>query len=107
MENIKSIRGRVFRTFLKNTVDKGTVRGLDNELVGSDVLVFTIHFIRNLTLKTLTREAGKGGKWLSCPVRRGYKKKMNLLKISRFPDFVQYFPDFSLARFASANIAEV
>ena len=27
--------------------------------------------------------------------RRGYRKKMNLLKISRFPDFIQYFPDFS------------
>ena len=29
------------------------------------------------------------------PFRRGYKKKMNLLKISRFPDFIQHLPDFS------------
>ena len=45
--------------------------------------------------------------------RRGYRKKMNLLKISRLPDFIQClpdlsqrFPDFSLkffSRFASAN----
>ena len=27
--------------------------------------------------------------------RRGYRKKMNLLKISQFPDFIQCFPDFS------------
>ena len=27
--------------------------------------------------------------------RRGYRKKMNLLKIFRFPNFIQYFPDFS------------
>ena len=27
--------------------------------------------------------------------RGGYRKKINLLKISRFPNFVQYFPDFS------------
>ena len=26
---------------------------------------------------------------------RGYRKKMNLLTISRFPDFIQCFPDFS------------
>ena len=28
-------------------------------------------------------------------IRRGYRKKMNLLKISRFPDFIQCLPDFS------------
>ena len=27
--------------------------------------------------------------------RRGYRKKMNLLKISRLPDFIQCFTDFS------------
>ena len=31
--------------------------------------------------------------------RRGYRKKMNLLEISRFPDFIQCFPDFSLTKF--------
>ena len=28
-------------------------------------------------------------------IRRGYRKEMNLLKISRFLDFIQNFPDFS------------
>ena len=32
--------------------------------------------------------------WLNFS-RRRYRKKMNLLKFSRFPDFVQYLPDFS------------
>ena len=56
--------------------------------------------------------------------RRGYRKKINLLKISRFPDFIQYLPDFSqyfpdfynvspifqeqkFLRFASADVAIV
>ena len=50
--------------------------------------------------------------------RRGYRKKMNPLKISRFPDFIQYFPDFSqrfpdfslkvnFSRFTSANVVVV
>ena len=30
---------------------------------------------------------------------RGYRKKINLLKISHFPDFSQRFPDFSLTKF--------
>ena len=43
--------------------------------------------------------------------RRGYRKRMNLLKISWFPDFIKCFPDFSLtvnfSRFANANVAVV
>ena len=30
--------------------------------------------------------------------RRGYRKKMNLLKISWIPDFIQRFPDFPLTK---------
>ena len=50
-------------------------------------------------------------------IRRGYRKEMNILKISWFPDFIQCFPDFSqhfpifhyqnFSRFASANVAVV
>ena len=38
--------------------------------------------------------------------RRGYRKKMNLLKISRFPDFIQYFLDFSLTKFVKVRKCE-
>ena len=42
---------------------------------------------------------------------RGYRKKMILLKIFRLPDFIQYFPNFSLQQnfssLASANVAVV
>ena len=34
------------------------------------------------------------------------EKKMNLLKISRFPDFVQYSPDFSLTKFFKVRKCE-
>ena len=38
--------------------------------------------------------------------RRGCRKKTNLLKISRCPDFSQYFPDFSLTKFFKVHKCE-
>ena len=51
--------------------------------------------INNFFLNTICISCNLFSNNFTLYLRRGYKKKMNILKISRFPDFIQCFPDFS------------